>query len=831
MSERIILVPGILGTKLTREQRLIWPHPFRLSELAYHPGARDDRTVPTEIIGRFFQDFYSELIKHLEREEMVGSHRTPGYRVITCPYDWRLPIEHESLRLRDLIQAQQGDVTIVAHSMGGLLAKHCLTEYPGIASQVRYLFTIGTPWLGAPDALDFLESDLKLSWLFFPGARRAGVTFPSVYQLVPSPGYFLPKPSGSVPYPQVREAANGRSPDRSYFECYNTNGVQTWLSRTLPANVTHCSVAGTGLRTGESIELIRGACRSVKSDAAGDGRVPHRSAMWGQTQHRTIQRFVKHLHGTLCSARPVWQWVKYTLATGRPEEATIEGLLTQPLGYATGEMLLVKCPVDLFVVGEPPHLAGILGEYVVNAMPDTTVEPHGANGKLVRMPLETHPVYLRATTEGSMVVRHLAHRERESVLTIYPQVSVAYGTTGEVEHGSLTVLDEGGQAEQIRPLVRIELPADQADQLEAMFFDFEGPRISFRFNGVKLTSDRSHYIRTKEETAEVRVETEGISQVTATHWKEADRPKWYPYNAPILCQANKLHQIAVRATDRIGNQRESVLTLGFGSAPPRCSHLALKQAEMGNNLHTTPVSLRFQTEPHWAPIQCIWITVNGHSKYRHNPEDPFVFAEDGEYRVTYWAEDAAGIEGPAQQIEPFTLVIDARQEAAAGTELAVALRDRLPELQHLEIVAVEIDGKTLGLSQPLPLVVEDCVVTLRRPESASPDEQGEFQYPVALSTTVNWLKPGIQDAIFTRSDQIIARFQVVLGSRPIAQAGRVSALLLRSDGREEPLPVEEIPELLAGRVQVSCAPLPSGNYQLRLMTKGTVLGSQVFRII
>ena len=76
-------------------------------------------------------------------------------------YDWRKSNSENSDLLHQYVQCVQRfypetEVDIVAHSMGGLLARNYILEYPQ-DHNVRKMVTIGSPFLGAPKALKILE--------------------------------------------------------------------------------------------------------------------------------------------------------------------------------------------------------------------------------------------------------------------------------------------------------------------------------------------------------------------------------------------------------------------------------------------------------------------------------------------------------------------------------------------------------------------------------------------------------------------------------------------------------------------------------------------------
>src|SRR5207237_3094160 len=75
-------------------------------------------------------------------------------------YDWRKSNVENADTLRDYIGCVQqfypnDKVDIVAHSNGGLLAGRYILANPG---KVNRLITIAPPWLGAPKAINVLET-------------------------------------------------------------------------------------------------------------------------------------------------------------------------------------------------------------------------------------------------------------------------------------------------------------------------------------------------------------------------------------------------------------------------------------------------------------------------------------------------------------------------------------------------------------------------------------------------------------------------------------------------------------------------------------------------
>jgi pimeloyl-ACP methyl ester carboxylesterase len=119
-----------------------------------------------------------------------------GNRLLVCPYDWRQDLEklagQFAFTLGELTKTMTS-ITIVAHSMGGLIARLALEggKHDGDAwfPKIKSFISLATPHLGAPLALARIlgmDSSLGISGPDFreiASDRR----YPSGYQLLPPP--------------------------------------------------------------------------------------------------------------------------------------------------------------------------------------------------------------------------------------------------------------------------------------------------------------------------------------------------------------------------------------------------------------------------------------------------------------------------------------------------------------------------------------------------------------------------------------------------------------------------------------------------------------------
>jgi pimeloyl-ACP methyl ester carboxylesterase/tetratricopeptide (TPR) repeat protein len=155
----LVLLPGIVGSNLKAGGDRIWLS-WRLvnglRRLSYQAGIPDD-IDPDGVIGRI----YDSLIVFL----------SSSHEVIAFDFDWRLPIEEEARRLGNIVQeamrvrATNGQpVRLLAHSMGGLVARVMQLECPDIwkawmAHPSAKLLMLGTPNGGSWAPMQVLSGD------------------------------------------------------------------------------------------------------------------------------------------------------------------------------------------------------------------------------------------------------------------------------------------------------------------------------------------------------------------------------------------------------------------------------------------------------------------------------------------------------------------------------------------------------------------------------------------------------------------------------------------------------------------------------------------------
>lgn len=216
-----VLVPGILGSELVRPDgtqawlnagNALGHHDLSLP-LRLAPESIGDGLVPGGLIGAdavlprlFGFTEYGDLLELLEGAGFHRDSRTGGRGAIhhVFAYDWRQDLVGAARCLAaelDALAEARGEpdarFNIVAHSMGGLVARYFLrygTAEPGGpvswagARRIRSLVLVATPNGGGVPALDAIINGNRVGLSTTTLAASVIASFPSIYHLLPPPG-------------------------------------------------------------------------------------------------------------------------------------------------------------------------------------------------------------------------------------------------------------------------------------------------------------------------------------------------------------------------------------------------------------------------------------------------------------------------------------------------------------------------------------------------------------------------------------------------------------------------------------------------------------------
>lgn len=283
---KVYVLPGLLGSKLgVRNQRgteLLWFEPGsvvagKLSQLAFGKR-RSLRSLGALLPG------YLKLVLKL---------RIAGFETVIHAYDWRRSARELGRELAAHLQADHAnEIMLVAHSMGGLVARAALKFLAG--AKVTRLIQLGTPNQGSYALVQALRA-------CYPTMRKLGAVdqhhsaerlaqtafngFYSLYEMMPPPKF---------------------TPGLNLFDTHQwpqdalrPHAERLKLARRLPRHLAvadrRCHViVGTGQQTVTGIEL-RNNEFVYGYGPDGDGTVPVTLAQWQGAKHW----YVNEAHGQL----------------------------------------------------------------------------------------------------------------------------------------------------------------------------------------------------------------------------------------------------------------------------------------------------------------------------------------------------------------------------------------------------------------------------------------------------------------------------------------------------------------------------------------------------
>jgi pimeloyl-ACP methyl ester carboxylesterase len=260
---RVLILPGLPGTSLGIPGRFIddtvWLDPTsvlrgRLAELAV-------TSAPSPIAAlHAIPEIYFQLYLHL---------RVKGYDVDFHPFDWRRSVVDLGRALADRVQREGREVHIVAHSFGGLVARHALLQG---ASNLGKIIMLGTPNHGTFTTVQGIRGDhwLLRSLSAFDRQHTTAelgavfATWPSIYEQLPT--------RRALPNLDLHALSSwprsGLQPDPDLLA--RAPAIQHDL---VPVNGQLFVIAGHGRTTIDGVE-VRDDVFQYRRSTDGDGWVP-----------------------------------------------------------------------------------------------------------------------------------------------------------------------------------------------------------------------------------------------------------------------------------------------------------------------------------------------------------------------------------------------------------------------------------------------------------------------------------------------------------------------------------------------------------------------------
>lgn len=596
----VLIVPGLMGTELKNGDDLLWsdlqemffnvgdrfldPLSFNSSMMPSDQSILSSNMIKLQELPSYAYDYSNGLITELALQNYVEKET-----LFTFPYDWRYGVTGKyangttnvdllAQKIQDIL-AQTGaqKIDIVAHSMGGLIAKKYVAENSSNHHINKAVF-VGVPNTGAPKSIKvLLEGDsMGIPFLSQQEIKKISENMPAAYDLLPSQQYYNTKGSfvkiiddGSLlnPYDQTETNLNYQE-----FETYltgdhnkNTQGFNNAQSLHTQ-NFDNFDMRGTGVdlyaidgcKTATLGGIVENRFKNILGQhitryktptfIPGDGTVPLESATNLPINPKNKFYMLTGDHGKMMSQNGSRQQIVNLLAGSKlPVD---ESIITQDISQCqlNGRAISVFSPIDILVIDQHGNRLGNGPDgNMFNEIPNAAFEILGEE-KFLYLPTDSGQVYtitIQGTGTGTYTITSqeivngkITKAEIFSHLPVTPQLSGAINLDSQT---TLTVQPNAeSQPETIFPSVTVNGQTQ----------DSIAPQIIAHIVGRQVNEDfyrgivDVHLWATDSETGLLSLfyaQDGGPFQTAAGD------------SANILLEGDGLHSISFFATDKAGN--------------------------------------------------------------------------------------------------------------------------------------------------------------------------------------------------------------------------------------------------------------------------------------
>jgi murein DD-endopeptidase MepM/ murein hydrolase activator NlpD/pimeloyl-ACP methyl ester carboxylesterase len=439
----VILIPGIMGSRLAKREpnglRDLWlggalgdlngnhvelannvEDPTNYRDISLRPVIATElvRNLSAGSVSIPTSDVYDRLITYLtnglgytpydvtdpDQRTIKGCDKTQvGADLFIFPYDWRNSNWTSARDLYEFVQCIKSirspnqpnfKVDIIAHSMGGLVARRYILNNPG-THYVDRMVTLGTPWLGAPKVINVMETgdyDWKSINLIIanPILKAIAPYIKGAQELIPSKAYT--DDLATIDYGKFPLGEDGwdfNKNSRSEFR-YDFNTLKAEMNRRYPPNnpgnttdifhsqagqddwradnsgVSYYQFVGYGKNTIGSLiakkDWLGQEYLDIK-ETDGDGTVPLASATRvGRQDYRGPIRLEKGFpltHKDLASDPSIFPFIGCVINNQDPSNCINNKSLT--LGIKENPSFATGVKENENLVGEPNYLLKVIG--------------------------------------------------------------------------------------------------------------------------------------------------------------------------------------------------------------------------------------------------------------------------------------------------------------------------------------------------------------------------------------------------------------------------------------------------------------------------------------
>ncbi len=186
----VFVVPGIMGSTISRNGDHQWVNMRKLND----GGISKDLNISATNVkaSGVIEKYYNNLAEHLSGQ----------YDVITMQFDWRKSLKDSAKILKqkveDILNKYNVKIHFVAHSMGGLLVRQFMMDFPDTWSAFKQngankFIMLGTPWLGSYLIMEVLTGHSRrvkqLAAIDFKNDRadllKIFWKYPGIFELLP----------------------------------------------------------------------------------------------------------------------------------------------------------------------------------------------------------------------------------------------------------------------------------------------------------------------------------------------------------------------------------------------------------------------------------------------------------------------------------------------------------------------------------------------------------------------------------------------------------------------------------------------------------------------
>lgn len=310
----VVMLPGILGSALFEGSEHIWLSPWNLIRGDFDQLQLDGAGTSLKAIQspNLLKEFYGEMQLALLED----------WNVISFPYDWRLDITVLARQLKEQIDKfvpPADSFSFVVHSLGGLVARCFLQQFPEQRKRVQRFIMMGTPNYGSyaiPVLYGGLNEVMKIVALLdvqhtMDDLLQFAKTFVATYQMLP----FVEKSKSDGP--KLLQAATYGKLNPAQQRLDTARAFQQAMNPMVEAQkMTY--IAGYGFKTADGIVNFDKLTSwdGYSQTLNGDGTVPHSLGLIDGVPNY----FVHTEHSSLPADGLVIQAVQDILKTGSTDK-------------------------------------------------------------------------------------------------------------------------------------------------------------------------------------------------------------------------------------------------------------------------------------------------------------------------------------------------------------------------------------------------------------------------------------------------------------------------------------------------------------------------------